>query len=80
MQEMLDRLADQILDLDPDELKALLPQIQARMDDPDQSREWERAVIAFFMVNAIRVKQNLADKAQRPSFPLVEGSRLRLVK
>jgi hypothetical protein len=77
---MLDQLADQVLDMDAQELKALLPQIQARMDQLDHTREWERSVVAFFIINALRVKDNLAHQGQRPAPPRQEGARLRLVK
>lgn len=80
MKALLDQLADQILELDPDELKALLPEIQARMDDLDHSREWERSVVAFFIVNALRVKDNLAGQHRRRPAVRHEGARLRLVK
>jgi hypothetical protein len=80
VQEMLDQLADQVLDLDAQELKALLPQIQARMDQLDHSREWERSVVAFFIINALRVKDNLAHQGRRPDLSQQEGARLRLVK
>ncbi|MBI5521996.1 MAG: hypothetical protein HY910_05150 [Desulfarculus sp.] len=80
MQDMLDQLADQILDMDSQELKALLPQIQARMDQLDHTREWERSVVAFFIINALRVKDNLAEQGRRPEVAPREGVRLRLVK
>ena len=82
MQDILDRLADQVLDLDADDLKALLPRIQARMDLQDQSREWERAVIGFFIINALRVKDTLAAKGLARGFhqPAPGEQRLRLVK
>lgn len=80
MQDMLDQLADQILDMDAQELKALLPQIQARMDQLDHTREWERSVVAFFIINALRVKDNLAEQGRRPEVAPREGTRLRLVK
>lgn len=80
MQDMLDQLADQILDMDAQELKALLPQIQARMDQLDHTREWERSVVAFFIINALRVKDNLAEQGRRPEVAPREGARLRLVK
>jgi len=78
--EMLEQLADQVLELDAQELKALLPQIQARMDQLDHSREWERAVVSFFIVNALRVKDNLAEQGRRPDLAPREAPRLRLVK
>lgn len=80
MQELLDHLADQVLDLDAQELKALLPQIQSRMDEMDDTREWERSVVAFFIINALRAKDNLAPQGRPPQAAPHEGARLRLVK
>lgn len=80
MRDTLDQIADQILDLDPEELKSLLSEIQARMDQPDQSREWERAVVNFFIINALRVKDKLCCQEQGRVFRSPGGARLRVVK
>ena len=80
MKQTLDRLADEILDLDPEELKALLPAIQARMDQADHTHDWERAVINFFIINAVRVKDKLCCQQQGRVFHSPGGARLRVVK
>lgn len=81
MKEMLDHLADQILDLDGTELIELLPEMQARMEDCDLSRDWERSVITFFLINGVRFKCSLASKHKDIECPpLKERPRLRLVK
>ncbi len=80
VKQTLDRLADEILELDPEELKALLPEIQARMDQADHTLEWERAVINFFIINAVRVKDKLCCQQQGRVFRSPGGARLRVVK
>ncbi|MCB2185774.1 MAG: hypothetical protein KQJ78_05110 [Deltaproteobacteria bacterium] len=81
MQEMLDHLADQILDLDPCELAELLPDIKTRMDECDNSREWERSVVSFFLINAVRFKHHLSEQAERqPVRSTNRRPHLRLVK
>lgn len=82
MKEMLDHLTDQILDLDGSELNEFLPKMQARMEDCDLSREWERSVITFFLINAVRFKCSQASKQQQIECPPAPGERprLRLVK
>jgi len=81
VKEMLDHLADQILDLDGSELSELLPQAQARMEDCDLSRDWERSVITFFLINGMRFKCSMASKHKEQDCPKIKGrTRLRLVK
>lgn len=81
MQKTLTNLADQLLAMDPEALLLLQPQVQARMEQADGSLEWERAVVAFFMISALRVKEHLAQAAGRPSLEQAqEPPRLRVVK
>lgn len=81
MREMLDHLADQILDLDAKELNELLPEMQHRMEHCDNSLDWERSVITFFLINAVRFKCSLASKHAKQNCPQVEERpKLRLVK
>ena len=81
VKEMLDHLADQILDLDGSELSELLPQAQVRMENCDLSRDWERSVITFFLINGMRFKCSIASKHKDRECPKIKGkSRLRLVK
>ncbi len=74
-------LAEQVLELDQATLKKLLPEIQARMEQADGTPEWERAVVAFFMINAVRAKDHLAKAHGRPDMEEIhEPPRLRVVK
>jgi hypothetical protein len=78
---MLDHLADQILDLDARDLNEFLPEMQMRMDNCDNSREWERSVITFFLINAVRFKCSMASKQAQKNCPEEVGrTRLRVVK
>ncbi len=81
MREMLDHLADQILDLDAEELNELLPEMQRRMESCDNSQEWERSVITFFLINAVRFKCSMASRQAQKNCPQFEGRpKLRLVR
>lgn len=81
MREFLEHLADQVLALDPDQLIQLLPDLQARMRSPESSQDWERAVVAFFIINGLRSTKRLAPQVSEP-VPLAEESQphLRVVK
>ena len=81
MREMLDHLADQILDLDANELNELLPEMQHRMENCDNSLEWERSVVTFFLINAVRFKCSMASKNAQKNCPQIAGRpKLRLVR
>jgi hypothetical protein len=55
----LERIADRILALDEASLAGLWEKYKARMENFDASREWEKAVIVFFIINAVRVKNQI---------------------
>jgi len=59
LEKILDQLAEKILGLDEASLTQLLPQFKKRMDDFEPTREWEKAVIIFFLINAVRVKNTI---------------------
>lgn len=67
MKDILDALADQVLRLDPDELKGFLPEIQSRMASPEDNEDWSRAVISFFLINGLSFKENLRQRGLRPT-------------
>ncbi len=81
MKEKLLELARQVLELNPTELAKLMPEMKARMQCYDGSYEWEQAVVAFFIINAVRFKSQLPAAAVRlgPG-PFAERPRLRVVK
>ncbi|MBM4283825.1 MAG: hypothetical protein FJ128_01045 [Deltaproteobacteria bacterium] len=74
-------IADRVLALDDAELKNLLNHYKARMTQGEPNRAWERAVIAYFLINGVRVKNALKrEKLQRFQREPDRVSHLRLVK
>jgi hypothetical protein len=57
--ESIERLADRILAYEETDLTALLNHFKTRMEQCEPSPEWERAVIAYFLINGVRVKNAL---------------------
>ena len=57
--EVLESLADQVLAYEETDLRALFDHFKTRMEQLDTSPEWERAVIAYFLINGVRVKNAL---------------------
>jgi hypothetical protein len=57
--EALESLADRVLAYEETDLRALLHHFKTRMEQWDTSPEWERAVIAYFLINGVRVKNAL---------------------
>ena len=55
----LERLAEKILALDEASLTGLWEKYKTRMEQLDTTREWEKAVIIFFIINAVRVKNQI---------------------
>jgi hypothetical protein len=59
MEKTLSQIVDRILQLDETELTRLLPEYKRIMDDFQPTKEWEKAVITYFVINAVRVKNTL---------------------
>jgi hypothetical protein len=59
LESALDRLAERILSFDEASLSALLDKYKARMERFESTKEWERAVIIFFIINAVRAKNHI---------------------
>ena len=59
LESALDRLAERILSLDEASLSSLLEKYKARMEHFEPTKEWERAVIIFFIINAVRAKNHI---------------------
>lgn len=56
---LLDHFSDQILDLDLNDANELLPEFESTMKAGPPGRDWERAVVSFFLINGLRVKNQL---------------------
>lgn len=68
--EALEKIADNVLSLDESDLAALLDYYKDRMTQGEPTRAWERAVIAYFLLNGIRIKNTLKQgklRSQRPT-------------
>ena len=59
MEKALEKLADQILAFDEASLASLREKYRVRIEQFDGTREWERAVIIYSIINAVSLKNNL---------------------
>ena len=59
LESSLDKLAKQILGLDEASLTSLWGKYKERMERFEPSKEWEKAVIIFFIINAVRAKNHI---------------------
>jgi hypothetical protein len=57
--EALEKIADNVLSLDESDLATLLNYYKDRMSQGEPTKSWERAVIAYFLLNGIRIKNTL---------------------
>jgi hypothetical protein len=55
----LNKLAEHILGLDEASLASLWEKYKARTENFEVSREWDKAVIIFFIINAVRAKNQM---------------------
>ena len=79
--EAIEMIADRVLALDDSEFHDLLEHYKARMSQGETTRSWERAVIAYFLINGVRVKNALKKgKQQRSQLRPGQATRLKLVK
>ena len=85
LESSLDKLAQQILSLDESSLSSLWEKYKKRMEHFEPSKEWEKAVIIFFIINAVRAKnhifnEQLMKQKTVPEKPPRGKPTLRLVK
>lgn len=59
LESALDKLADTILGLDEASLTSLWGRYKSRMEHFEPTKEWEKAVIVFFIINAVRAKNHI---------------------
>jgi hypothetical protein len=70
--EALEKIADNVLSLDESDLATLLDHYKDRMSQGEPTRAWERAVIAYFLLNGIRIKNSLKQDKLRRREPTTE--------
>ncbi len=59
IKEEIERLAAWLLEFEEQDLNQLLDHFKTKLEEGEPSPAWERAVIAYFMINGVRVKNNL---------------------
>lgn len=59
IEQVLLSLADRILDFDEASLTQLQEKYLNKISEFAPSREWERAVIVYFLINSVRVKNKI---------------------
>lgn len=59
MEKALEKLAEQILSFDEASLSGLRERYRQRIEQFDGTRDWEKAVIIYSIINAVSLKNNL---------------------
>ena len=59
IEEVLLSLADRVLDFDEASLVQLQEKYLKQVSDFSPTREWEKAIVVYFMINSIRVKNRI---------------------
>ena len=63
LENSLERLAEKILALDEASLAGLYDKYKTKMENFETTKEWEKAVIIFFIINAVRVKNKIFNES-----------------
>ena len=59
MEKALEKLAEQLLSFDEASLANLREKYRLRIEQFDGTKDWERAVIVYSMINAVSLKNTL---------------------
>ena len=76
MERAIEKLAEQILSFDEASLVHLREKYRLRIEDFDGTKDWERAVIAYCIINAVSMKNALFNqnvRKQKSEAPRPEG-------
>lgn len=79
IEEVLQGLADRILDFDEASLVQLQEKYLKKVSEFSPTREWEKAIIVYFMINSVRVKNRIFNEkvkgaAERDGFKSSKSS------
>ncbi len=86
MEKALERIAEQILAFDEASLSQLREKYRARIEQFDGTKEWEKSVIIYCLINAVSMKntlfnENVLKRAKGPKGgPPPKPPRLKRVK
>ncbi len=59
LESALHKLAEKILNLDEASLTSLWEKYKTKMEHFETTKEWEKSVIIFFIINAVRAKNHI---------------------
>lgn len=59
LEKALENIAEKILTYDEASLTGLWEKYKRKMESFETTKEWEKAVIIFFIINAVRVKNHI---------------------
>ncbi|MBN2539321.1 MAG: hypothetical protein JXB09_04670 [Deltaproteobacteria bacterium] len=62
IEKTLGNIAEKILALDEASLNSLWGKYKTKLEQFDTTREWEKATIIFFIINSVRVKNDIFNK------------------
>ena len=62
IEKTLEDIAEKVLALDEASLTSLWEKYKTRLERFDSTKEWERAAIIFFIINSVKVKNNIFNK------------------
>jgi hypothetical protein len=65
VEKAIEKLAEQILSFDEASLVQLREKYRSRIEDFDGTKDWERAVIAYCIINAVSMKNALFNQNVR---------------
>ncbi len=77
-------LADRVLDFDEASLVQLQEKYLKKVSDFSPTREWEKSIVVYFLINSIRVKNKIFNEkvrgSNRPEPPKSPKNVLKVVK
>lgn len=59
MEKALEKLAEQVLSFDEASLVQMREKVRARIEHFDGTKDWEKSVIIFCIINAVSMKNSL---------------------
>ena len=64
-------LADRVLDFDEASLAQLQEKYLKKVSEFSPTRDWERAIVVYFLINSVRVKNKIFNEKVRLSICLI---------
>jgi len=69
IEEVLLGLADRVLDFDEASLAQLQEKYLKKVSEFSPTRDWERSIVVYFLINSVRVKNKIFNEKVKGSKP-----------